>query len=65
MKQLSKGQKKERRKKSKQVFKRWLAKNHKGINLAGCFAFILIYFGVVDIILSVNYPEFFEWYLSK
>lgn len=61
---ISKEQKRERRKRCKQAFKKWLAKNYKAVNFVGCFVFILICFIIVDIILFVNNPEFFQWYLE-
>lgn len=64
MKQLSKEQKRERRKKSKHAFKRWLYKNRKAVGIGGCLVFVFICIIIIDIIIAINNPELFEWYIE-
>lgn len=64
MEQLTKKEKRVRRKKSKQAFKRWLYKNRKAVGIGGGLIFVFICIIIVDIIIYINNPELFEWYIE-
>ena len=64
MGQFTKEQQRERRIKRKQVFKRWLKKYRKDINMWGCIAYGFFNIIIVNIILYINNPELFQWYLK-
>lgn len=64
MEQLTKKEKRARRKKSKQAFKRWLYKNRKAVGIGSGLVFVFICIIIVDIIIYINNPELFEWYIE-